>query len=112
MTTQKLPPEIEELRDEKSEQVGIPHFAKSLSERAGHIATFKDGFEAGALAVLEQADKLAEALKFYGDGNCDHERDIPEILSGELRPKFMKPMTYGEVARAALADWCKFRGLK
>lgn len=103
MTTQKLPPEIEKLRDEKSEQVGIPHFAKSLSERAGHIATFKDGFEAGALAVLEQADKLAEALDVVVTRH--------EQVGGDARKQGI-PLGIYTVCKKYITEWRKFRGME
>lgn len=55
--------------------------------------------------LMQDAEELAEALEFYGNGFCDHERDYDEIVSGKLRPNFKHPVTYGENARKALSKW-------
>lgn len=60
--------ELEKKRDELADQVEIPHFAKSYSERAGHIASFKDGFDSAVallLPRLEEAELKAKFIEQY-----------------------------------------------
>ena len=52
--------------------------------------------------VMEHIEMLVKALEFYANGYCDHEKDREEIVSGELKPKFKAPMTYGHNARNAI----------
>lgn len=61
-----IPKDLAKKRDELANQVNIPEFAKSLSERSGHIATYKDGFDAGVQAAFESEHVagLVEALTY------------------------------------------------
>ena len=88
MTTQKLPPEIERL-------------ATDYCHTYGNAALFK----AGALAVLEQADKLASVLNKIGH------REEPDDLDGKESLGYL--LACEDViaeAQEALAEWRKFRG--
>jgi len=89
----KLPKSLEEKRDTKADKVQVPHFAKSFSERAGHIASYKDGYDSGALEVKALADRsLVKALR--------DEKSHWHPLNENLR--------YECIACEALAEWAAF----
>lgn len=66
----------------------------------------KEGFRVTEMcdALRAQAEKLATALDFYGQGKVDHEPDIPEIKMGG-RPPFQVSKYYGHVARETLKEY-------
>jgi len=51
--------------------------------------------------AMDTLDRYERALKFYADGEVDHET-VRKDLTANVSPRCRKPMMYGHVAREAL----------
>lgn len=56
------------------------------------------------IQLLAAVDRMEEVLKFYGDGNIDHEPDASFITNFGSSVKYKVSPYYGHVARAALKE--------